>query len=62
MTRYMNSGRFGYAIGFKSANAAYEAFCNMCNEGELSPCEGKIESYQVRKEGREVTRYAVTTP
>lgn len=61
MTRFLNSGRFGYSMGYKSENAAYEAFWNMCNEGELSEHEGKVESYRVRKDGREVTRYAITT-
>jgi hypothetical protein len=60
MTRYMNSGRFAYAMGFKSSDAAYEAFCNMCNEGEMSECEGRIESYVIRKGGKSLTRYAVT--
>jgi hypothetical protein len=60
MKMIMSSGRFAYAQGFKSDDAAYEAFCNMCNEGEMSPGEGKIESYAVRKEGKSVRRYAVT--
>lgn len=60
MTRHMNSGRFAYVMGFKSASNAHEAFCNMCNQGELSPCEGRIESYTTRISGKSVTRYAVT--
>lgn len=60
ISRHMSSGRFAYANGFKSADAAYEAFCDMCNQGELSSSEGKIESYIVRKDGKKMTRYAVT--
>ncbi len=60
MLNYTSSGRFMYARGFKSYHAAYDAFCAMCNQGELSPGEGKVESYPSRKGGKAVTRYAVT--
>jgi len=59
-SRFMNSGRFAYAMGYKSFEAAYDAFCSMCNRDELSPGEGKVESYTVRKDGKTVIRYAVT--
>lgn len=61
-TRHFNSGRFGYAIGYKSREAAKDAFNSMCAEGEMSPCEGRIESYDAGNGGhaKRVTRYAVT--
>ena len=61
--RLMNSGRFGYAMGFKSADVAYEALCNMINECEISECEAKIESYDAGNGGhaKRVTRWAITT-
>ena len=63
MSHYSNSGRFMYARGFKSQYEAWDAFCDMCNSGEMSPTEGKIESYKTRNTDRlPVTRYAITTP
>lgn len=61
MTRTMNSGRFAYAMGYKSRAAAQYAFDSMCNQGELSPCEGKIESYNAGRSPHQIkTRWAVT--
>ena len=60
MTRFTNSGRFQFAKGFKHPDSAYESLCDSIAEGELSPCEAKIESYRARVAGREVTRWAVT--
>ena len=56
--------RFYYSTGYRSADAAYESFCNMINEGEMSPCEGRIEPYKAtrKSDGKPVTRYAFTTP
>jgi len=58
--RYFNSGRFGYAIGYRSRTAAEDTFDSMCAEGEISPCEGRVESYLSQRDGKTVTRYAVT--
>jgi len=60
MTRHFNSGRFGYAMGFKSKEAAQDAFDGMCADGEMSPGEGVIESYNVGGHFKRETRYAVT--
>lgn len=60
--RILDSGRFAYASGYKSRAAAQDAFDSMCNQGELSPCEGKIESYNISgTPHKRVTRWAVTT-
>jgi hypothetical protein len=59
--REFPSGRFGYAMGFKSRDAAQDAFDSMCCEGEMSPCEGRIESYNASASAwHRVTRWAVT--
>lgn len=60
MSRFLNSGRFAYAVGYKSREAAQAAFDSMCAEGEISQCEGRIEPYPVRMDGKALTRYAVT--
>lgn len=61
MTRHFASGRFGYAMGYKSREAAQDAFDSMCAESEMSPGEGKIESYNASPSPRkQITRYAVT--
>jgi len=59
-----NEPRHYYSTGYRSADAAYEAFWNMINEGEMSYCEGKVEPYKAtrKSDGKPVTRYAVTTP
>ena len=59
-----NEPRFYYSTGYRSADNAYEAFWNMINEGELSPCEGQIEPYKAtrKSDGKPVTRYAITMP
>jgi len=60
VSRFLNSGRFGYAMGYATADKARDAFDGMCADGEMSPCEGRVEPYQVRKDGKSLTRYAVT--
>jgi hypothetical protein len=59
-----NEPRHYYSTGYFSADAAYEAFWDMINEGELSYCEGKVEPYKAtrKSDGKPVTRYAITTP
>lgn len=60
---FLPSGRFAYARGFKSQAAAYEAFCDMLNAGEISNSEGEIERYTLRAtDGHAATRWAVTIP
>ena len=60
ISRNFPSGRFGYAMGFKTRNAAQEAFDSMCAEGEMSPGEGRIESYNAGGHFKPVTRFAIT--
>jgi len=61
MSRNFPSGRFGYAMGYKSREAAQEAFGGVCNEGEMSPGEGMIEPYNAGASPHQhKTRYAVT--
>lgn len=62
-TRLFESGRFGYAMGYKTRTAAEDAFDRMCNEGEMSPCEGRVEPYDAGNGGhaKRVSRWAVTT-
>lgn len=63
MNRFFASGRFAFAMGFKSDDAAYDAMCDMVNGCELSPHEGRIESYNASNSPRKrVTRYAITVP
>lgn len=61
-TRHFPSGRFAYAMGYKSFEAASNAFDSMCNEGEMSPCEGRIEPYDAGNGGHapRVSRWAIT--
>lgn len=60
---FLPSGRFAYARGFKSQAAAYEAFLDMLNAGEISNAEGEIERYTLNtREGQAATRWAVTIP
>lgn len=62
-SRLFPSGRFGYAMGYKSREAAQDAYDSMCNEGEMSPGEGRLESYDAGNGGHapRKTRWAVTT-
>ncbi len=60
ISRNFNSGRFAYSMGYKSREAAIDAFNNLCAEGEMSPCEGRIERYTVCRDGKKVTRFAIT--
>lgn len=50
-------GRFIYAR-YKTAARAFERACDMCCEGELSPCEYEIEP--IRDHGGRVLHYAIT--
>lgn len=59
-TRHFPSGRFAYAMGYKTHDAAQEAFNSMCAEGEMSPCEGRIEPYNAGGHFKPVRRYAIT--
>ena len=62
MSRHFPSGRFGYAMGYKTREAAQDAFDSMCNGDELSPGEGRIESYNASDTPhKQITRWAVTT-
>lgn len=61
VSRIMDSGRFAYAMGYESRAAAQDAFDSMCNQGEMSPCEGKLESYNAGRSPHQIkTRWAVT--
>lgn len=65
-SRHFPSGRFGYSMGHKSRAAAQDAFDSMCAEGDLSPGEGRVESYDAGNGGHakrvtRVTRWAITT-
>lgn len=61
MMRHFPSGRFGYATGYKTRQAAQDAFDSMCAEGEMSPCEGRVEVYNAGISPHQPKpRYAVT--
>lgn len=62
-SRHFPSGRFAYALGYKSEDSAFEAMCDMVNGCELSPYEGHIEAYNASgTPHKRVTRYAITVP
>lgn len=56
-SRTAPSGRFIYAA-YKSREKAESRFDDMCCEGEMSPCEGRIERISDHR-GRTVA-YAIT--
>ena len=44
---------YWYATGYKSADEAYESFLDMCNWGEVYPCELlEITSYKAKSGAR----------
>ena len=62
LSRYLPNGRFLYASGYNNRGTAYDRLCSMCNEGELSEHEGRIEFYTIRVSGKPVTRYGISVP
>ena len=61
MGRFTNSGRFMYAAGYVSRESATFALYDMINACEMAEHgEAEIEPYKMRKDGKTVTRYAIT--
>ena len=57
MVKAIGIDAYTYASGYKSHDAAWLAFEDMCNGGECSPCElHDIESYKAKNEKR---RFAI---
>lgn len=56
-SRTAPSGRFIYAA-YKTRQRAEERFDDMCCEGEMSPCEGRIE--RISDHNGRLVAYAIT--